>query len=125
MQAALPAVAAVWFIAMTATSAPAFTLSAHSLDKPVGGFQCGEGLLRLRLARARLGLGLAASLGLRLWLEIPSLGLRVWLRLEIPSLGLRLWLAPSVGLPLGLLGSSALYLTARRSEASRAHLGRD
>jgi hypothetical protein len=35
VKAALPAAAAVWFIAMTATSAPAFTLSAPSLDKPV------------------------------------------------------------------------------------------
>jgi hypothetical protein len=35
VKTALPAAAAVWFIAMTATSAPAFTLSAPSLDKPV------------------------------------------------------------------------------------------
>jgi len=35
VKAALPAAAAVWFFAMTATSAPAFTLSAPSLDKPV------------------------------------------------------------------------------------------
>ena len=35
VKAALPAAAAVWFIAMTATSAPAFTLSAPSLDKQV------------------------------------------------------------------------------------------
>ena len=35
VKAALPAAAAAGFIAMIATSAPAFTLSAPSLDKPV------------------------------------------------------------------------------------------
>jgi len=44
VKAALPMVAAAAFMALTATSSPAFTLSAPSLDKPTAASNIESGL---------------------------------------------------------------------------------
>ena len=92
VKAALPMVAAAAFMALTATSSPAFTLSAPSLDKPTAA----SNIEQVNRVRHRGG--------------------GTWHRPSVYGDG---WHRP--GLPwYGAVG--ALYLTARRSEASRAHL---
>ena len=127
VKAALPTVAAAAFMALAATSSSAFTLSAPSLDKPTAASNIEQAYWVRGWAGVVRGVGATVIVrGVGATVIVRGVGATVIARGVGATVGAArgVTVGAARGATVGVRSfrwNGALYLTARRPEASRAH----